>query len=95
MSHTIVRLPRGGGKTLTLLKLANEAGACIVGRNTDKLRQMAHELGYKNIKGFYNYADYIEKTVSNSNPYEKYFIDNFEEMARYFDNVVGISVSTD
>jgi hypothetical protein len=96
----IIRLKRGGGKTLTLLKMADENGGIIVGQRTDKLRQMAHELGYKNIKGFYSIPEYIEHCCGRpQSPFDdkinQFYIDNFENVANYLDNVKAITVSID
>ena len=95
MGTTVIRLPRGCGKTFLMLKLANEHGGVIVGRDTTRLREKAKYYGFDNIKGFISYGEYISNAPKAPDPYAQYFIDNFEELAKYLPQVGAISVSTD
>lgn len=95
MVTTVIRLPRGGGKTFLMLKMANEQGGIIVGRHTAKLRELAKYYGFDRIKDFISYGEYLSNIPKPPNSYSQYFIDNFEEMAKYLPLIGAISVSTD
>jgi hypothetical protein len=95
MGTTVIRLPRGCGKTFLMLKLANERGGVIVGKHTARLREKAKYYGFDKIKDFISYGEYLNDAPNAPDPYSQYFIDNFEELAKYLPQVGAISVSTD
>lgn len=95
MGTTIIRLPRGCGKTFLMLKMANEQGGVIVGKHTARLREKAKYYGFDRIKDFISYGEYLSNIPKAPDSYSQYFIDNFEEMAKYLPQVGAISVSTD
>lgn len=95
MGTTVIRLPRGCGKTFLMLKLANEQGGVIVGKHPEKLRERAKYYGFDDIRGFISYGEYLHNAPIAPETYVQYFIDNFEELAKYLPQVGAISVSTD
>jgi len=95
MGTTVIRLPRGCGKTFLMLKLANEQGGVIVGKHTARLREKAKCYGFDNIRDFISYGEYLHSAPMAPDSYVQYFIDNFEEMAKYLPQVGAISISTD
>jgi hypothetical protein len=78
-----------------MLKLANEQEGVIVGKHPIKLREKAKYYGFENIRDFIGYREYLHNAPIAPETHVQYFIDNFEELAKYLPQVGAISVSTD
>lgn len=83
--------PRCGGKTTSILHLAERTGAIVVCYNPVQMRKLAQNRGFSDDIRFISYRDFIYKAPGTR---ENYLIDEIDGLLRtIYPNVLGYSFS--